>query len=186
MPLALAACLVSGFTAGPSRAVGGASGSASEYEIKAAYLYYFATFVDWPPESLARGDGTFVIGILGDDPFGPVLEATVRGKTVRNCRIVVRRFAKARDALDSHILFISSSEQIHLPQILGVLGGERVLTVGDADRFAERGGQIGLRMDGRKVRFEINVAAADRAGLKISSQLLKLGTLAQARSVPGD
>lgn len=182
--LALSVCLTAGMLATPPDAGEGVTPSASEYQIKAAYIYYFATFIEWPSEVVARRDKTFVIGVLGEDPFGTILEETLRGKTIKDCRLVVRRFVSPNDALHSDILFISSSEQGHLPQILGILDGAPVLTVGESDQFVERGGQIGLRLDGRKVRFDINTVAATHAGLKISSQLLKLGKVVQGQSPP--
>jgi YfiR/HmsC-like len=161
--------------AGRVRADEAAPGALSEYRIKAAYLYYFSTFVDWPTETFSRGDDALVIGVLGVDPFGAVLDETLRGKTIGSRRIVVRRFTNIKEARGSHILFISLSERDRLPSILKVLEGAAVLTVGDTDQFASRGGQIAFRMEDNKVRFDINVVAVERARLKISSQLMKLG-----------
>ena len=158
---------------------------APEYQVKAAYLYYFATFVDWPARALERHPGSLVIGVLGADPFGSLLEETLRGKTAHDRRFVVKRFTRVKDALDSHILFVCASEEERLPIILKALQGAQVLTIGETDGFAERGGQIGLRTEGGKVRFQVNVAAAEQAGLRISSQLLKLGTLVASPRAPG-
>lgn len=187
LALALSVCVFAGTLASPAEEGHSASGSASEYQIKAAYIYYFATFISWPaaPAEPAPGDKTFVIGVLGDDPFGSILDDTVRGKTIRDCRFIVKRFRKAADALDSDILFISASEAEQIPQILDALDGAPVLTVSESDQFVKHGGQIGLRMEGRRVRFDINQAATERAGLKISSQLLKLGSFAPGRGDSG-
>jgi len=165
--------------AGGGRTHGGdvASGTPSEYQIKAAYLYYFTTFVEWPPETFSDNGDALVIGVLGEDPFGDVLDNTMHGKTVNNKRLVVKRFESIKDARESHILFISSSEQGRLPNILEALNGATVLTVGESGRFASRGGEIGFRMEGKKVRFEINVAAVGRSRLKVSAQLMKLGRI---------
>jgi YfiR/HmsC-like len=162
---------------GAARGDQSTSGSLSEYKIKAAYLYYFTTFVDWPSETYARTGETLVIGVLGEDPFGAVLDETLRGKSVNNRRLVARRFASIKEARDSHILFISASERDRLPSILKALEGSAVLTVGDLDQFASRGGQIAFRTEDKKVRFDINVAAVERAHLKISAQLMKLGRI---------
>jgi len=159
--------------------------AAPEYQVKAAYLYYFATFVDWPAQALARHGDDFVIGVLGEDPFGPLLEETLRGKTAHDRRFVVKRFTRVKDALESNILFVSTSEEERLPFILKTVEGAQILTIGETEGFAERGGQIGLRTEGGKVRFQVNVAAAEQAGLRISSQLLKLGTLVAAPRAPG-
>jgi YfiR/HmsC-like len=162
---------------GAARGDQSASGSLSEYKIKAAYLYYFTTFVDWPSETYSRTGETLVIGVLGEDPFGAILDETLRGKSVNNRRLVARRFASIKEARDSHILFISASERDRLPSILKALEGSAVLTVGDLDQFASRGGQIAFRTEDKKVRFDINVAAVERAHLKISAQLMKLGRI---------
>jgi YfiR/HmsC-like len=162
---------------GAARGDQSTSGSLSEYKIKAAYLYYFTTFVDWPSETYARTGETLVIGVLGEDPFGAVLDETLRGKSVNNRRLVARRFASIKEARDSHILFISASERDRLPSILKALEGSAVLTVGDLDQFASRGGQIAFRTEDKKVRFDINIAAVERAHLKISAQLMKLGRI---------
>ncbi len=154
-----------------------AKGVLSEYQIKAAYLYYFTTFVDWPSETYSRTAETVVVGVLGEDPFGAILDETFRGKSVNSRKLVVKRFANIKDARDSHVLFISNSERDRLPSILKALEGASVLTVGDLDRFASRGGQIAFRTEDKKVRFDINVAAVQRAHLKISAQLMKLGRI---------
>ena len=154
-----------------------AKGVLSEYQIKAAYLYYFTTFVDWPSESYSRTDETVVVGVLGEDPFGAILDETLRGKSVNSRKLVVKRFSSIKEARDSHVLFISSSERDRLPSILKALEGAAVLTVGDLDQFASRGGQIAFRTEDKKVRFDINVAAVQRAHLKISAQLMKLGRI---------
>ncbi|HKQ62541.1 MAG TPA: YfiR family protein [Candidatus Polarisedimenticolaceae bacterium] len=147
--------------------------SLSEYGIKAAYLYYFATFVEWPAAPSTVGT-PFVVGVLGEDPFGPVLEETLRGKAVGDRPFVVRRLRRAKDARECAILFVSPAEGERLEAILEDLAGAPVLTVGDTARFVQRGGHVGLWMEGKKVRFEIGLAAVERSGLKVSSQLLKL------------
>lgn len=165
---------------GPARGEEGAPGSLSDYQVKAAYLYYFTTFVDWPPEAFERTGNELVVGVLGEDPFGEILDATLRGKSVNNRPLVVRRFASIKDARDSHILFISASERDRIPSILKALDGAAVLTVADVDGFATRGGQIAFHTIDRKVRFDINVAAVERARIKISAQLMKLGRIVRA------
>ena len=148
----------------------------SENKIKAVYLYYFATFMDWPPGSLDNDSHEIVIGILGEDPFGSILDDTVRGKMVQRRSLTVKRFQSVQEARQSQILFISPSEQDQLVHILKVLGDAPVLTVGDG-RFAALGGQIAFQREEKRVRFEINAEAVKRAGLKMSAQLLKLGRI---------
>lgn len=167
--IVLATCvLVGGLWAGHA-----ASQSATEYDVKAAFLYNFTRFVEWPPDAITRSEA-FVIGILGRDPFGDALDAAVRGKKAFQKEFAIRRFATGREALGSHILFISASEEPRLPLVLRELEGASILTIGETDGFARRGGMIEFRIESNRVRFDINVVAAERAKLKLSSQLLKL------------
>jgi uncharacterized protein DUF4154 len=152
----------------------------TEYEVKAAFLYNFTRFVEWPPESLRDTSEPFVIAVLGRDPFGPVLDDTVAGKTVAGHRIEVRRASRVEDVADAQMVFISASERASAPAILKALDRPGVLTVGDTDGFAGYGGTINFVLHDRRVRFEINPASAEQAGLKMSSQLLKLATLVRA------
>ena len=147
----------------------------SEYQVKAAFLYNFGRFVEWPPQP--RPPSAFTICVLGQDPFGPVLDELIKGKSIQDLKVVVRRPERVEDAGDCRILFISSSEDARLAHILAALRGHSVLTVGEAERFAHRGGMINFRLEGSKVRFEINPHAAEYAGLTISSQLLKLARI---------
>jgi len=146
-----------------------------EYAVKAAFLYHFAHFVDW---SAPRPDPAAVtIGVLGKDPFGDLLDNAVVGKTVSGRRVTIRRFASIEALQPCDILFISSSEASRLPQVLSRVGKWSVLTVGEADRFARRGGMIGFFYEDSRVRLEVNVGAADAAGLRISSKLLSVARL---------
>jgi hypothetical protein len=156
--------------------------AAGEYEVKAAFLYNFTRFVEWPPESLGDADEPFVIAVLGRDPFGPVLDGTVAGKTVAGHRIEVRRAARVDDARDAQIVFVCASERASAPAILKALERPGVLIVGDSDGFADCGGTINFVLQERRVRFEINPASVEQARLKMSSQLLKLATLVRPRS----
>jgi len=184
---AMLLCLVATLIAAGGRTVDAevSSGGPSEYQVKAAYLYYLATFVDWPPEALPLDSDSLIIGVLGDDPFGDILEATVRGKIVNNRSLIVSRIRNVKNARQCNILFISSSEQGDLPTILKFLDGAAILTVGEFGEFAARGGQIGFRTEDRKVRFDINIAAVERSGLKISAQLMKLGRIVKESERPG-
>ena len=168
------ACAVAG---GPARGGDAAPEGLSDYRIKAAYLYYFTTYVDWPGAPAPGAEDALVIGVLGTDPFGQVLDDTLRGKVVKDRPVVLRRIRSVKEARDIQILFIGSSEEDRLPSLFKALEGAAVLTVGETDRFAARGGQIGFRLEGNKVRFDINLAAVQRAGLKMSAQLVKLGTV---------
>lgn len=154
----------------------------TEYQVKAAFLYNFGRFVEWPAR--ARPPANLTICVLGDDPFGPVLDGLIEGKSIQGRKLVARRPERVEDAGDCHILFISSSENGRLAQILAALRGRSVLTVGEAERFAHRGGMINFRLEGSKVRFEINLDATEQEGLTVSSQLLKLATIIREHQQP--
>lgn len=145
----------------------------TEYQLKAAIIYNFPKFVEWP--SLAGTDLNLpiVIGILGEDPFGQEIDGVINGKTANGRRLVIKRFSHIKELSRCHILFVSSSEKNNLNQIFAA-AGSGVLIVGDTARFAEAGGVINLTMIGGKVRLIINQAAAERAGLRISAKLLSL------------
>lgn len=147
-----------------------------EYQIKAAFLYNFAKFVEWPNGAVPESGAPLPLCVLGDDPFGEALNS-VEGKIVRGRRLVVRRLAAPPRPGACDILFISSSEKERVPQILDALKGSSVLTVSDLDNFARLGGIIMLVVESNRVGFRINVDAAEAARLKISSQLLKLATV---------
>ena len=148
--------------------------SSSEYQVKAAFLYNFAKFVDWPGDAFGNSNAPLVVGVIGDDPFGGALDQAINGKTINGRPLVVRRLRLGQDLRSCHILFISSSERQRLPQIIQSLRGASVLTVGDMGQFNQQGGIINFILEANKVRFEINSRAADQARLKISSKLLSL------------
>ncbi len=149
------------------------AGAPTEYEVKAAFLYNFARFVEWPAESRPPG-ATFVVAVLGQDPFGPALDEVFRNKSVDGRRVEVRRVSRALDAAQSQILFVSSSEKERLPAILQGLREKPVLTVGEDAAFTELGGIVRLHSAQERVRLQINLAAASRGKLRISSQLLRI------------
>ena len=147
----------------------------SEYRVKAAFLLNFAKFVEWPPEAFTDKASPFIIGVLGQNPFGNDLEQTISGKTVNDRALQIREKVQTiTEATNCHILFISTSEKKRLPEIFDGLRGTRVLTVGEMDGFTKSGGAINFVMEGNKIRFEIREEAAKKAGLKISSKLLSL------------
>jgi hypothetical protein len=146
---------------------------AGEYQVKAVFLFNFARFVDWPPATFPDPQAPLVIGVLGDDPFGRFLDETVRDEKVNSHALVVRRYRRAEDVVDCHILFISRSEASRLNEILGYLQGRSILTVGDTDGFALSGGMIRFVAENSKTRLRINVEAAKAAHLTLSSKLLR-------------
>ena len=146
----------------------------SEYQLKAAFLYNFAKFVEWPADALPQNTSPFVIGILGESPFNDDLEKTVAGKKISNHPISVVACSTAIEATNCHILFISSSEKTRLPEIFKSLLDSSILTVGETEQFTESGGMINFVREANKIRFQINDDAAKKSGLKISSKLLSL------------
>ena len=155
----------------------------TEYEVKAAYLYNLGKFVEWP--KTATASDSFSICLLGHDPFGPILDTLIAKETINGKSIVVKRLLKPQDAVSCHILFISSSEEGRLKEILSTLDKASVLTVSDMPQFTRRGGMIQFVLDANRVRFEINLTSAERAGLTLSSQLLKVAISVRRDSHPG-
>ena len=144
---------------------------ADEYQVKAAYILNFARFVEWPAEALPSS-APMTIAVVGKDPFNGYLEQVLRGKLV-NGHPIHLRYVRWNDVLTTyHIVFVSASEEAHLPDILRTIGRESVLTVSDIDRFSLRGGVIEFSMVGNRVRFDINRGPALAARLSISSRLL--------------
>lgn len=146
-------------------------------QVQAAFLFNFAKFVTWPNEAFQRSGDSLIIGVLGEDPFGAILEETIRDKTIMGKKLAVKRFARIQDAANSHILFLSTSEESRLPQMMTALEKTNILTVSDMEQFAEHGGMVAFTVEDQKVRFNINVGAVERAGLKMGSQLLKLARI---------
>ena len=158
----------------------------TEYQVKAAYLYNFGKFVQWPAGFSASQNDSFIICVLGEDPFGPTLNATLRDETIAGKNVVARRIPKPEDALDCRILFISSSEDKQLKQILTLLDRNSILTVSDLPQFSQRGGMVQFVLEGSKVRFEVNLTPVKHAGLTLSSELLKLALSVNRNPQSGD
>ena len=147
-----------------------AAAAPSEYEVKAAFLFNFSKFVEWPEGTFAGPGSPIAICVLGENPFGRLLEDAVRGKQVNGRELEVRQVATS--TAGCQIVFVAASESAK--EVFGKLSEEPVLTVSDAESAAERGAIIGLTLDENRVRFEVNLVAARKAGLKLSSQLLKV------------
>jgi len=149
-----------------------------EYPIKAAFIYNFVQFVQWPGEAFAAPEDPLVIAVYGQDPFNGALEQAVAGKRVEGHALVVRHFATLEDVGACHVLFISSADADQFPAVRQRLGAHApVLTIGEAERFPWDGGIIRFIMQNNKVHFEVNLDAANAAGLKISSKLLRLARI---------
>ena len=157
-----------------------ASQSPTEYQVKAAYIFNFLKFVEWPDEPAAEPHGKWVIGFIGDTPIGGELTQLVEGKNVLGRDLQVKKFQESDNLRVCHILFISESEKKRLPPILAGLRGSSVLTVADMDNFIASGGMVQLLLEDARVRVVIDVGATSRARLKISSKLLSLARVMAA------
>ena len=154
------------------------AGEFDEYAVKAAYLYNFAKFVEWPPGTFATTDAPLLICIAGDNPFGAAL-ATLSDKTVENHPVRLRHMPTAGSLAQCHIVFISRTEQGRFRAMLEKLDDLPILSVSDIADFTRAGGMIDLVEVEQRIRFNINLSAARRARLRLSSQLLKLATIVE-------
>jgi hypothetical protein len=148
------------------------------YEIKAAFLYNFVKFVEWPESLMKQSRGIITVGIMGSDDFGNAFDV-IAGRSVKDMKLSVRYFEKAEDIPACHLLFVSGSEKHRLKEILESVRGYPVLTVGETEDFSGLGGIIRFYIENNKVRFEINMSAASRADLKISAKLLEVAKIAK-------
>ena len=155
----------------PAAAVYGQT--AEEYEVKAAFLYNFTKFVEWP----AKGAADFVVGIFGDDPFGSALENATRGKSVNGRAIRIHSLKDPTEARDCSIVFVTSTDTRKTAQLLEAVVSTPVLTVGETAEFMKMGGMIRLSVEGNHIGVVINNGAAESAGLKISAKLMSLAQL---------
>lgn len=154
----------------------------SEYEVKAAFLFNFTRFVEWPSSAFATDKTPFVIGLFHSDPFGAALRRVVEGQTVRGRPVEIRIVKRYDEVRACHLVFVSAAEEQRTPDLLrsGAVG--QVLAVGESSGFAQAGGIMNFVMDGPRVRFEVNLRAAKRAGLKLSSRLLSMARLVDRRA----
>jgi hypothetical protein len=147
----------------------------NEYEVKAAYLYNFTKFVEWPAAASTRDNSPLVICIVGKSPLNEVIES-LAGKTIKNRRLVIRQFSRIEDLSECNILFINAAVKTSIGQILSSVTSRPILTVSDSKGFAAAGGNIEFINVEDKIRFKINNRAAQQVNIKISSHLLRLAT----------
>ena len=152
-----------------------------EYDLKAAFLFNFAQFVEWPPEAFPDASSPFVICVLGDDPFGKSLDEIVAHETIRNRRIAVRRHRDVEEISSCQIVYVGASETPRLSHILAALDGKRILSVGETDPFTAHNGIIQFLVVENRLRLRINIEAAKVAKLSISSQLLRQAEIVGAK-----
>jgi YfiR/HmsC-like len=149
----------------------------SDYVVKAAFLYNFAKFVVWPDNNSSENDDFFEIGVLGDNPFDELLKKSAAGKSIKGKSVRIREVQTLDSIGTCQVLYISTSEKTRYKEILARIADRPILTVGDSREFTKSGGIIAFFVKDNKVRFRINVSAAAKVGLDISSKLLKLADL---------
>jgi hypothetical protein len=173
--------LASAVLLAPGRGAAAQAGHTTEYRVKAVFLFNFAQFVDWPAQAFPDSETPFVIGILGDDPFGDLLDQAVRGEQSHGRSFQVRRYRSVEDIGTCHILFIGGPDGDRLDEILRRLKNRPILTVSDDPGFTDHGGMVRFLNDRNRIRLEISPAAAQAANLTISSKLLRVAEIATPR-----
>jgi hypothetical protein len=145
-----------------------------EYPVKASLLLNFAKFTQWPEGSPQAAAASVAICVLGPDPFGGVLDATVEGRTVGGRPIEVKRYRQVDGIETCHVLFVASPDERRMAEVFARVGDAPVLTVGEAGNFAEQGGVIRLSVEENRARFSVNLAPTEASRLKLSSKLLNV------------
>lgn len=148
-----------------------------EYKLKAVYLFNFVQYVDWPENAFVNEKSPLIIGVLGVDPFGAVLDETVKDETIKGRKLEVRRYRSVSEIRECHMLFISNSEATNVSSILARLKGRSILTVSDMENFATGGGVISFMRKESKIGIRINAQAAKEGDLYISAKLLQLAEI---------
>jgi hypothetical protein len=154
-----------------------ADGPSRQSQLKAAFIYNFTQFVEWPPDAFAGDDSPFVVAVVGDDPLQGALEAAMADKTAGARPIIVKHFASVDDLGPCQLLFVPASQDGSLGAILKRIGTSPVLTVGESDAFMPAGGAIRLFLENGKMRFELDPDVCDAARLKVSAKLMKLARI---------
>lgn len=165
--------------------LGGEQPKPTASQVQAAYLYNFGKFVEWPSNAAGAQSNYFNICVYGQDPFGSTLNVTVAGGVIGGKDVIAKRIADAHEAVNCQILFISSSEDARLKDILEALNGAAVLTVSDMPQFSQRGGMIQFVLEGKRVRFQVDLSATQTAGLTLSSELLRVAATVKRNPSPG-
>jgi hypothetical protein len=148
--------------------------TAGEYQVKAVFIYHFTQFIDWPSSAFTSSSDPFVIGIIGEDPFGSYLEEAVAGEKINAHPIVIKHFANIKDVINCHILYINSTNEDWLEKVLSSVSQKKILTVSDAPAFSKLGGIVRFFMRDDKIRIQINLEQSKAAQLNISSKLLSI------------
>jgi hypothetical protein len=154
-----------------------AAESATADQIKAAYLFNFAKFVEWPAEALPQSDSIVTFCALGLSPVVDELDSVLRGKTITGHKIALRRLQSPDEIAGCHVVFLTVGAGKQQPKLLKAASGHPILLVGDSPGFAQSGGAMNFVMESGKVLFEVNLRAVDGAGLKMSAKLLSLARI---------
>ena len=181
----LSAVLSAALPLGPG-ITAGAESRTTEYDVKAAFLYNFVKFAEWPSSAFGDDERPIVIGIFGQDPFGPELDRMLEKKTAHGRRFEVKRLLLPSDAAKCHVLFVANASTERLPALVEAIGARPVLVVGESPGFALRGGHVNFVVDKNRVLFEINVEQSASSSLKFSSQLLRLARVVSTSSARRD
>jgi len=170
--------------AGLLTATGAEALAAKEHQIKAAFVYNFAKFVEWPAGCFTSTNSPLIIGVLGRSPISPALDAAVKDRLLNGRPIVVKSVDTAEAARATHLLFVAGSEDKRVGDLLAALAGSSVLTIGESDAFGRKGGMINFILEGDKCRFDIYMDPVEQARLKVSAQLQKLAKTVRRKPSP--
>ena len=170
-------CVPAGSLAGSMPQAGMHSDAPTEYQVKAALLYNFARFVDWPPDAFQSEKAPITLCVFGHDPFGSALDEIIRGKMINSRELLARRINDLPNLKACQLVFISGRENKRLSEILNSLKGASALVVGESEGFAARGGGIQFFFEENKMRFSVNIDAVQRARLALSAKLLALARI---------
>jgi hypothetical protein len=141
------------------------------------FLYQFCRFMEWPNSAFSSPNDPLIIGVIGDDPFGSLLQEAVQGETYHGRPIRIEHYRSPRDIKRCHLLFVSRSEVAQMGEILSAIAGKNVVTVGETDGFLEKGGMIALTADRNRVRLRVNASSLRAANVDVSSKLLRVAEI---------
>lgn len=152
-----------------------------EYQVKAAFLFNFTRFIEWPADAFAAADSPFILGVVGTNPFGSHLEEIIKGESINGHPLVLRYFKTSADVTPCHILYIALDNKEEMKKAMIQADALNALTVSDISNFTKQGGIIRFVTEDNKTRIRINLSAARAEGLTISSKLLKLAEIVESQ-----
>ena len=154
--------------------------AAPEYQVKAAFIYNLAQFIEWPEQAFKDAGSPLTVCVFDTNTLGNALEP-YRNETVKGRKLVIKQYGEAQDMMECHILFLNSTDKKLLKQVLDTVKNQNILTIGEAEGFARMGGIINFIKVKNKIHFEINVDAAKKAGFNLSSEILKLAKIVREK-----